>query len=220
VGTRDGQGAVMRTTRRKGAEIRSLILDSARTLFARNGYHKTTSREIAAAAGVSERLIFLHFNNKATLFEHAVVAPFTTFMADFREDWSSYAATPHDLEHVARLWIGGMYDLLRQHRQLVLALLTADAYEGDIAGDLAGKQSPMAAIHEFTEQILSAEIHERGYDERDLRLAVRLPFAMLLATAVFDGPVLAGIGRRPSRDTVVEEMTALVVHGVVGAQTP
>ena len=55
-----------------------------------------------------------------------------------------------------------------------------------------------------------------GQEELDLRLTVRLPFATLLATAVFDGPVLAGIGRRPSRDTIVEEMAALIFYGSSG----
>ena len=205
-----------RTTRRKGSEIRSLILESARDLFATNGYHKTTSREIAAAAGVSERLIYFHFTSKANLFEQAVVAPFTAFMEGFVEDWRRYADTPHDLEYVARRWIGGMYDLLRQHRRLVLALLTADAYEREIAGSLSGKESPIAAIHGLTEEIMSAELEKRGFEGLDLRLTVRLPFATLLATAVFDGPVFAGVGRRPSRDKIVEEMTALIVYGATG----
>ncbi|MFZ0719100.1 TetR/AcrR family transcriptional regulator [Mycobacterium sp.] len=208
--------AVARTTRRKGSEIRSLILESARDLFATHGYRKTTSREIAAAAGVSERLIYFHFVSKPNLFEQAVVAPFTAFMEAFIEDWRGYADTPHDLEYVARRWIGGMYNLLRQHRRLVLALLTADAYEGEVAGSLSGKESPIAAIHSLTEQIMSAEFEKRGYEGVDLRLTVRLPFATLLATAVFDGPVFAGIGRRPSRDTIVEEMTSLIVYGATG----
>jgi AcrR family transcriptional regulator len=205
-----------KTTRRKGVEVRALILESARDLFAAYGYHKTTSREIAAAARVSERLIYFHFTSKANLFEQAVVAPMTSFMDAFVEDWRSYADTPHDLEFVARRWIGGMYDLLRQHRQLVLALLMADAYEDDVAGSLSGKESPIAAIHALTEEIMSAEYEKRGYVAPDLRLTVRLPFATLLATAVFDGPVLAGMGRRPSRDTLVEEMVALVIHGANG----
>lgn len=207
---------VATSTRRNGAEVRSLILESASGLFAVNGYHKTTSRQIAAAAGVSERLIYFHFTSKANLFEQAVVAPFTSFMEAFIDDWRRYADAPHDLEYVARLWIGGMYDLLRKHRQLVLALLTADAYEKEVSGGLSGKESPIAAIHRLTEEIMSAEFEKRGYDGRDLRLTVRLPFATLLATAVFDGPVLAGIRRRPSRDTIVEEMTLLTVYGAAG----
>src|SRR6516162_6858403 len=145
MGETKAQARAVKATRRKGSEVRALILESARDLFAAHGYHKTTSRDIAAAAGVSERLIYFHFTSKANLFEQAVVAPMTAFTDAFIEDWRSYADTPHDLDFVARRWIGGMYDLLRQHRKLVLALLTADAYESEVAGTLSGKKSPIAA---------------------------------------------------------------------------
>lgn len=203
-------------TRRKGAEIRELVLDSARELFAQGGYHKTTTRDVAASAGVSERLIYFHFGSKANLFEQAVVEPLAAFMEDFADEWRAYRDLPHDLEYVARRWVGGMYDLLRQHRKLVMALLTATAYEDDVDDALSGKDSPLAVIHRLTEQIMAAEAEKRGYEGLDLRLTVRLPFATLLATAVFDGPVLAGIGRRPSRDTIVEEMAALILYGSSG----
>jgi|SRR5581483_1815747 AcrR family transcriptional regulator len=202
--------------RRKGTEIRALILDAARELFAVQGYHGTSTREIAAAANVSERLIYFHFTSKAILFERAVVEPFTAFMEDFVADWRRYADSPHDFEYVARQWIGGMYDLLRRHRKLVLALLTASAYGDEVADVLSGKDSPLARIHRLTEEIMAAEARKRGYEGLDLRLTVRLPFATLLATAVFDGPVMAGIGRRPGRDTIVEEMAALTLYGSTG----
>jgi AcrR family transcriptional regulator len=205
-----------RTTRRKGAEIRALILQSAGDLFAIRGYHRTTTREIATAAGVSERLIYFHFTSKANLFEQAVVAPFTAFMEDFIEEWRGYADTPHDLEYVAWRWIGGMYDLLRHNRKLVLALLTATAYEEDVADTFNGKGSPFAAIHRFTEEILTTEAQKRGHDDLDLRLTVRLPFATLLAAAVFDAPVFAGMGRRPSRDSIVKELITLTIYGANG----
>jgi AcrR family transcriptional regulator len=202
--------------RRKGTEIRALLLEAARDLFAAQGYHRTSTREIAAAAGVSERLIYFHFGTKAALFERAVVEPFTAFMEEFVADWRGYADTPHDFEYVARRWIGGMYDLLRRHRKLVLALLTASAYEDEVGDALGGKDSPLAQIHRLTEEIMAEEAAKRGYQGLDLRLTVRLPFATLLSTAVFDGPVMAGIGRRPSRDTIVEEMAALTLYGSSG----
>lgn len=209
-----------RTTRRKGAEIRALIVDAARDLFAVQGYHKTTTREIAAAANVSERLIYFHYGSKANLFELAVVEPFTAFMQDFIEDWRRYADKPHDLEYVAYRWIGGMYDLLRQHRKLVLALLTATAYEDEVDDTLSGTTSPLATIHKLTEEILTAEAAKQGNEALDIRLTVRLPFATLLSVAVFDGPVFAGIGRRPSRDSIVAEMVALTIYGVERPEQP
>ena len=48
---------------------RAAILEAALPLFARKGFAGTTTKEIAAAAGVSEALIFKHFPSKAALYE-------------------------------------------------------------------------------------------------------------------------------------------------------
>ena len=46
----------------------SAIIDAARTLFARNGFHGTGTSDIAAAAGCSEPVIYKHFASKQALF--------------------------------------------------------------------------------------------------------------------------------------------------------
>ncbi|SKB67272.1 transcriptional regulator, TetR family [Sphingobacterium nematocida] len=48
------------------------ILQTALTLFAENGYAATSTKEIAAIAGVSEALIFKHFGNKDSLLAHLI----------------------------------------------------------------------------------------------------------------------------------------------------
>jgi AcrR family transcriptional regulator len=44
------------------------IVQAAGQLFARQGYHGTTTREIARLSGVSENTLFRHFDNKEDLF--------------------------------------------------------------------------------------------------------------------------------------------------------
>lgn len=202
-------------TRRSGDEVRALILGAAREQFAAGGFQGATTRRIAADAGVSERLIYLHFATKAGLFEAAVVEPFDVFMEDFAARWRRAAAAPQSFEELARSWVGGMYDLLREHRRLVLALLTRAAYDEE-AADPGDGSSPFARLHALTEDIMRAELAARGLTHPDLALSVRLPFAAVLAAAVFDRPVLAGAGRRPGRDRIVDELTALVFHGTAG----
>ncbi len=48
-------------------EKQNTILTSSLKLFAKNGYEATTTRSIAQEAGVSEGLIFRHFQNKEGL---------------------------------------------------------------------------------------------------------------------------------------------------------
>src|SRR5262249_29874421 len=48
---------------------RERLLDAARAVFAERGYQASTTREIAARAGVAELTLFRHFNSKQGLFE-------------------------------------------------------------------------------------------------------------------------------------------------------
>lgn len=59
----------MSTPRLDSNGRRTAIVDAALPLFARKGFAATTVKEIAAAAGVSEALIFKHFPSKAALFD-------------------------------------------------------------------------------------------------------------------------------------------------------
>src|SRR5436305_1114119 len=48
---------------------REAILEAAKRVFGQAGYHEATTRDIAAAAGVSEALLYQHFPGKRQLFE-------------------------------------------------------------------------------------------------------------------------------------------------------
>lgn len=47
---------------------RELILSAAKQRFARNGFAGTTTKSVAAAASISEALLFKHFPTKAALY--------------------------------------------------------------------------------------------------------------------------------------------------------
>ena len=57
-----------RRPRMAGPERRAVLLDAARRLFARQGYHGTSTAEIARAAGCSEAVLYRHFASKQALF--------------------------------------------------------------------------------------------------------------------------------------------------------
>src|SRR5262249_44325204 len=56
-----------------GAERREAILSVARTLFARQGYHGTSTGRIARTAGCSEAVLYRHFPSKQALFAAVLV---------------------------------------------------------------------------------------------------------------------------------------------------
>jgi len=56
------------------SERRAAILAAAKGVFGRSGYHAATVRDVAAAAGVSEALLYQHFAGKRELFTELVRA--------------------------------------------------------------------------------------------------------------------------------------------------
>ncbi|MBV9512467.1 MAG: TetR family transcriptional regulator [Mycobacteriaceae bacterium] len=57
------------------SDTRQRILDSARELFARNGFHKTSVRAVAAASGVDSALVHHYYGTKEKLFAAAIRIP-------------------------------------------------------------------------------------------------------------------------------------------------
>src|SRR2546421_13087259 len=56
------------TVKLSGEERRAAIIQAVRRAFADKGFHGTTTRELAEAAGVSEALLFKHFPTKEALY--------------------------------------------------------------------------------------------------------------------------------------------------------
>src|ERR1051325_9788962 len=53
-------------------ERRNQLLETALETFSHRGFEGTTTKEIAAAAGVTEAVIFRHFPNKQALYEAVI----------------------------------------------------------------------------------------------------------------------------------------------------
>jgi AcrR family transcriptional regulator len=61
--------------RRDAAATREALLSAARELFSTRGFDRTTVRDIAAAAGVNQALLFRYFGSKEELLGAALAGP-------------------------------------------------------------------------------------------------------------------------------------------------
>jgi AcrR family transcriptional regulator len=59
-----------------GEERRASIISAAKSVFMEKGFHGTTTRELAEAAGVSEALVFKHFPSKEALYSAILTSCF------------------------------------------------------------------------------------------------------------------------------------------------
>lgn len=95
------------------AERRQQIIDTARSVFATEGFRGATTRAIAAAAGVTEAVIFQHFADKSALYA-AILEQKASDPAD--ERWFAALESARDSgddEGTLRVLYTG---ILQQHR--------------------------------------------------------------------------------------------------------
>lgn len=204
-----------RRSRRSPQEVRRLLLESARATFAAKGYAGSSTREIAEQAGVSEALLFRHFGTKAQLFQRAILDPFNEFVNGYLEDWREHLSSSVESvepEVPSRNYVAGLYDLLREHRELIMALVAAHAYEVGVAGN--GEGGMLSGALDRLEEVVEAEVSRRGFTGVDIPVAIRATFGMVMAMAVLDDWLFPPGRRRPGRDRIVNEMVAFMVHGL------
>ena len=207
-GTTSASGAP-KATRRPRGEPRRLLLDAARRLFARQDYRSTTTREIADAAGVAEHLLFRQFGSKAALFREALVVPFASFVDDFDETWRSVDPEDTDEEELARQFVSALYDLLVDHRGLVVTLWASDALsEEELAEAGIGEIGRALAV---LGRISAEGMDIRGMRSADPDLTAHSAVALVAAMAAFH-PTFFG-SEPPSRDAIVDELTQAILHG-------
>ena len=66
-------------------ETRTKIVSSAKTLFIRQGFKGTSTRQISEAAGISEMTLFRHFQSKDEIF-NAVLQPVVDYLDNLQID--------------------------------------------------------------------------------------------------------------------------------------
>ena len=195
--------------RRPRGEPRRLLLDAARTLFARQDYRSTTTREIAQAAGVSEYLLFRHFGSKAGLFREALVLPFTNFVDGFGLTWQTVVPEETDEEELSRLFVGQLYDVLVEHRGLLLTLVASDGLsEDELEGaGIADIRRSLTVLSQISAEGMSIRGLHSSHPDLPAHSTVAMIVGMVALRSTFFGD------RPPTREAIVDELVQAILHG-------
>lgn len=98
---------------------RQELLDAARKLFAERGFHSTSTADIAAAAGVTERTLFRHFPSKISLVMDEVMVLLPELLRAIRERPAA--------EHPYQAVYEGILEFGREHPGLLVSLVGSPA---------------------------------------------------------------------------------------------
>jgi AcrR family transcriptional regulator len=210
-----------RSTRRRPAEVRQLLLDAASELFAADDYASTSTISIAERAGVAESALFRHFGSKPGLLAAAVVQPFQHFVDSFSTTWQELGShpKPENYEKVVRAFVTDLYDNVVARRGLIRTLIGASKAP-DAAPVITEVHQRLEKVFAVLEQIASASAHERqlNADQQSTQLKVRAIVAMIMSIAALDDWFLPE--RRPGRGAIIDQLTRLILFGLEPGQQP
>jgi AcrR family transcriptional regulator len=197
-------------SRLSAPDRRAQIIEASREVFLRSGLAGTRVRELSAAAGVNEALLYRHFESKEALFEAAVTEPLEAAVNELirigglqnERDLSTAAARTENLEEVLGLMIEAMQEL----GPLLGVMLFADFERGQIFY----RERFIPALDQLATTVSDVEGVWPGSDF-DPRLTVFSGVATALMLSLdqrFGGDLLA------DRERVVQELARYTLLGL------
>ena len=106
------------------AETRDMILQAARKIFSRRGYHKTQIADIVREAGISTGSVYAHFKDKRDLFEQITIESLETLRVTVRslrepvDIWN-----PLERAKILQDTFNAIFDFVDANPQQILMLL-------------------------------------------------------------------------------------------------
>lgn len=110
-----------------GTDRRHQLLDTALEIFAQKGFEGTTTKEVAAAAGVTEAIIFRHFPTKQALYtavldQHVESAAVRDWLSEIKS-WMEQNNDAEVLRSIAKVILKSYRTDARYERVLLFAAL-------------------------------------------------------------------------------------------------
>jgi AcrR family transcriptional regulator len=199
--------------RRAPGEVERLIIDAAREVFAAKGYAGATTREIAGVAEVHEPMVYRRFGSKAKLFEATVLAPFNELISKYLDAYQPRPDPNASMEELARRFIEPFYELLRERRDLLLALFAAAEFHNDFSDDGTLTLTGFGHLIERLQSQLEIEAKVRPLHEIDVAAAIRVVIAMIMGVAIL-GDWLQPEGTPVAPDRLIDEMAKMSIYGI------
>jgi AcrR family transcriptional regulator len=105
---------------RRAAARRTLILEAAARLFAEKGFHRTTTKDIAEAADVSEGTLYNYFENK----DEMLMGIMTLLVDAQHMNMLLSDGLPVDARHFLRAMLQNRREMVEQSGEMMQAVLS------------------------------------------------------------------------------------------------
>ena len=199
------------TPRMPSEDRRRQLLQVAVESFARNGFSGTKTKDIAAAAGVSEAILFRHFASKEDLY-HAILDEKEATMGDrWFVEMHELADRRDDrglFQHVGRQLMRSFREDAAFHRLLLYASL-----EGHLLADLFHERFGLP-MGDFLRRYVTLRQQEGAFRECDPGAAVMFSIGSIVHYAMARH-VLGAKNFPHAEEAIVDQFVDLMLGGLV-----
>lgn len=189
------------------AKRREQLLDCAAQLFAHAGYARATTAELAKAAGVTEPIIYRHFQSKRDLF----VALIDRASERTVKQWEQHLADAKDpAERLVRLM--GDNPMVTFHGRYVYRVLLQAITEVEDPEIQAAVKRHIGELHKFlTGELRNAQVEHKITSRFAPELLAWLLIDIGLGFGVLSALKIPGHGEDPSGGHVQDVITRILV---------
>jgi AcrR family transcriptional regulator len=117
------------TGRMRKADRKRQLLEQAKELFVTHGYQNTTTKDIAEAAGVSEPVLYRHFDSKKTLFLEVLEEIRAATLDRWRHETAHLSDPLAKLHAIADMYLNTTRAQVREFRIMHRTLIETDDEE-------------------------------------------------------------------------------------------
>lgn len=178
---------------------RHRLLAAAATAFGAKGFHGTTTRDIATAAGMSPAAIYVHHRSKEELLFHLALEGHRSLLQATRRALSGRREPPERLAALVRAWV------VEHARNRAIARVINDEIEALSPAHREVILQLRVELEQLVRGVLDDGVERGAFDPADTHLAARAVISLSTDVARWYRD-----DRRWSVDEVADELTRLV----------
>ncbi len=188
-------------------DLNSRILTAAQHLFAQQGFEKTTTRQLAEAAGVAEGTLFRHFETKKSILAAVVTQGWSEMLTDLLTELSDVASYKAVSKVMKRRMLR-----LHEHGDMMRVCFMEAQYHPDLRDRI--EADVISKMQSVVEAFIQTGIDRGVYRNLNPELVARIFLGMFMI-AGFSQDTLTEARSPKDRTDMAEMLADIFLHGIL-----
>jgi AcrR family transcriptional regulator len=188
-------------------DLNRRILTAAQHLFARQGFEKTTTRQLAEQAGVAEGTLFRHFENKKSILAAVVTQGWSEMLTDLLTELSDVAS----YKAISKVMHKRMLNL-HEHGDMMRVCFMEAQFHPELRDRI--EADVISKMQRVVEAFIQTGIDRGVYRNLNPELVARIFLGMFMI-AGFSQDTLTEATSAKDRKEMAEMLADIFLHGIL-----